>query len=84
MAAATENLVTERERPYLAYLLRLWQIQDKGKMGWRASLENAHTGERRGFAGLAELFAFLEGESGQVAQDQHAPNMVEEGNDIDK
>jgi hypothetical protein len=65
VTSATENLVTERQRPYLAYLLRLWQIQDKGKIGWRASLENAHTGERRGFAGLAELFAFLENEAGK-------------------
>jgi hypothetical protein len=79
-----ENLVTERQRPYLAYLLRLWQIQDKGKIGWRASLENAHTGERQGFAGLAELFAFLQSESGQVVQDHYAPDMVEEGGDIDK
>jgi hypothetical protein len=59
-AAATENLVTERHRPYLAYLLRLWQIQDKGELGWRASLENAHTGEKLAFAHLDELVAFLQ------------------------
>ena len=59
VAAATENLVTERQRPYQAYLLRLWQIQDKGKIGWRASLENAHTGEKLAFAHLDELVAFL-------------------------
>ena len=59
MAAAMENLVTERQRRYLAYLLRLWQIQDKGKIGWRASLENAHTGEKLAFAHLDELVAFL-------------------------
>jgi hypothetical protein len=51
--------VTERQRPYLAYLLRLWQIQDKGKIGWRASLENAHTGEKLAFAHLDELVGFL-------------------------
>jgi hypothetical protein len=54
-----ENLVTERQRPYLAYLLRLWQTQDKGEIGWRASLENAHTGEKLAFAHLDELVAFL-------------------------
>jgi len=59
VAAATENLVTERQRPYLAYLLRLWQIQDKGEIGWRASLENAHTGEKLAFAQLDELVDFL-------------------------
>ena len=58
-AAATENLVTERQRPYLAYLLRLWQIQDKEETGWRASLENAHTGEKLAFADLDQLIAFL-------------------------
>ena len=28
---------------------------------WRASVENAHTGERRAFANLAELFEFCIG-----------------------
>ena len=59
VAAAVENLVTERQRPYLAYLLRLWQTQDKGEIGWRASLENAHTGEKLAFAHLDGLIAFL-------------------------
>ena len=59
-----ENLVTERQRPYLAYLLRLWQIQDKGEIGWRASLENAHTGEKLAFAHLDELVAFLRQRAG--------------------
>jgi hypothetical protein len=58
-ACAAENLVTERQRPYLAYLLRLWQIQDKAKTGWRASLENVHTGEKLAFAHLDQLVAFL-------------------------
>ena len=51
--------VTEQRRGYAAYLLRLWRVKDKGKTHWRASLENAHTGERKGFAGLDALFAFL-------------------------
>jgi len=34
-------------------------VKDKGKTGWQASLENAHTGERIGFASLDALFAFL-------------------------
>jgi len=69
---------------YLAYLLRLWQVREMGQIGWRASLENAHTGELRGFAGLAELFTFLENESGHVVQGQHEPNTGEKGGDIDK
>ena len=46
-----------------SYLLRLWQAEQEGTWVWRASLENAHTGERRGFAGLAEMYAFLEQET---------------------
>ena len=51
---------------YISYLLRLWRenddAQSRGRAkiaGWRASLENPHTGERRGFASLTELFEFL-------------------------
>lgn len=56
-------MVTERQR-YLAYMLRLWQV-DEDKMVWRASLENAHTGARQGFASLDALLEFLEDETGQ-------------------
>jgi hypothetical protein len=63
-AAATEGLVTRRKRPYLAYLLRLWQVQDKGHIDWRASVENAHTGERVGFVDMDGLIAFLREQTG--------------------
>lgn len=56
-------MVTKRQR-YLAYMLRLWQVGEDAKV-WRASLENAHTGARQGFAGLDTLFVFLEEETGQ-------------------
>ena len=52
-----------RRRLYVSYLLRLWQTQHKGALVWRASLESANTGERWGFASLAELYTFLEEES---------------------
>jgi hypothetical protein len=63
-----------REQPdYLSYLLRLWRVtgDDKTNQGdeashctgetvtWRASLESALTGERKGFASLDDLFDFL-------------------------
>jgi hypothetical protein len=51
--------MTTEPRRYLAYLLRLWQAGDVGDSTWRASLESPHTGERRGFASLDLLFAFL-------------------------
>jgi hypothetical protein len=48
----------EKQPAYHSYLLRLWQ-EDKQSRSWRMSLENAHTGERRGFASLEALFDFL-------------------------
>jgi hypothetical protein len=41
---------------YRAYLLRCW----REATGWRFSLEDPHTGARRGFAGPEALLAFLE------------------------
>jgi hypothetical protein len=41
---------------YHAFLLRLWpELPD----GWRATLEDARTGQRLGFASLEQLFAHL-------------------------
>jgi hypothetical protein len=42
---------------YHSYLLRLWQ--ETPYAPWRASLQNASTGERRGFSDLESLFTFL-------------------------
>ena len=53
--------MTEERRRYRAYLLRLWWAGHDGEAGWRASLEEPHTGTRYGFATLAQLFDFLEG-----------------------
>jgi len=44
---------------YLSFLLRLWLIKQNGKDIWRASLEDLHTGEQRGFASPDLRFAFL-------------------------
>jgi hypothetical protein len=52
-----------KERPYLSYLLRLWRTGTGETWTWRASLEDARTGERQGFASLNLLFAFLENET---------------------
>jgi hypothetical protein len=59
-----EKLVRNRKRRYLAYLLRLWQVRNKEHIGWRASVEDAHTGEKVGFAHLDELVAFLRERTG--------------------
>ena len=51
-------------RRYRAYLLRLWLAEgDDGRPVWRAALEDARSGERRGFADLVRLCAFLEAQT---------------------
>ncbi|NIO70636.1 MAG: hypothetical protein GTN71_16795, partial [Anaerolineae bacterium] len=69
----------KEQSDYLSYLLRLWRVSDEEKAVWRASLESPHTGERRGFAKLADLFTFLEKETGHAARGQTAPNADEKG-----
>ncbi|MBN1220133.1 MAG: hypothetical protein JXM69_14490 [Anaerolineae bacterium] len=60
---------------YLAYMLRLWQAgQSENGPVWRAAIESPHTGERRVFAGLPELFAFLLEKSEQKGTDLHLNN----------
>ena len=55
-----------REQPdYLSYLLRLWRVGEE-EATWRASLESSHTGERKGFASLDDLFGFLREQTGVV------------------
>jgi hypothetical protein len=63
------------KRQYRVFLLRLWQADgDDGTQIWRATLEDARTGERRGFADLARLFAFLEEQVGHRSEhDAHPP-----------
>ena len=62
-------------RRYRVYLLRLWQVDGgDGQPVWRAALEDARTGERRGFADLARLYAFLEAQTASWAgRDAHPP-----------
>ncbi len=49
------------DRPtYLTFLLRLWRVDSTGQPVWRASLEDAHSGARRGFSDLPELQRFLQ------------------------
>jgi hypothetical protein len=51
--------VSEPERRYISYLLRLWQIERQGQLVWQASLEDSRTGERQGFGNVDALLAFL-------------------------
>jgi hypothetical protein len=47
------------QRQYMAFLVRLWHIDDHRPLVWRASVQDPHTGVRRSFADLESLFAFL-------------------------
>ena len=51
--------MSARRLGYVAFLLRLWQARDAEGLGWRASLQDVRSGERRGFASLEGLFKFL-------------------------
>jgi hypothetical protein len=62
--------MAEPNRPYLAYLLRLWQANTQQGPVWRASVESPHTAERQAFADLAQLFTFLERRAGEEEDKQ--------------
>lgn len=51
--------MSEEHPEYLAYLLRMWRVQEDGGSHWRASLERPADGERCGFASLEATFDFL-------------------------
>lgn len=55
---------------YRAYLLRLWDANSRGRPDWHASVEDTHTGERRGFADLEQLSAFLAEQIGRDSPDE--------------
>lgn len=57
---------------YHAFLLRLWRVDGGGRAAWRASLEDAHSGERHGFSDLPALQSFL-----QAQLEAHAPERAE-------
>ncbi|MCL4489180.1 MAG: hypothetical protein M1570_13770 [Chloroflexi bacterium] len=52
--------MAKQPHPYWAFMLRLWQVRSGSAVAWRASLEDPHTGERKGFADLESLLAFLQ------------------------
>ena len=59
-----ETVMSGENRKYLAYMLRLWQIEHDGKLAWRASIESPYTGERRGFSDMERLFLVLQKKTG--------------------
>jgi hypothetical protein len=82
--------MNKRRPEYLAYLLRLWRENDNEgaydveTAAWRASLERPQTGERQGFASLADLLAFLEKETKSCSPDSAPERGKEVTNSTDR
>ena len=75
---AEGNHVSEDQQRYLSYLLRLWQVESKGQLVWRASLEDSRTGERQGFASIDALLAFLREQTDVATDSLENKNTVRE------
>ena len=45
---------------YYSYLLRVWLVGDGDQPHWRTSLEDTHTGERKGFTSITALCEYLQ------------------------
>jgi hypothetical protein len=54
---------THARSPRLVYLVRCWPVETENGPVWRATVEDPHNAERRNFADLDALFAFLERET---------------------
>lgn len=53
---------------YHAYLLRFWRESELSS--WRASLQDARTGQTLGFASMDELYQFLDERAPREAKGQ--------------
>lgn len=59
---------------YVSYLLRMWSVEEEGKLVWRSSLEHPRTGKKISFASLPYLFEFLEKGGGMEEENSSPPN----------
>jgi hypothetical protein len=60
---------TERDiqTGYTSYLLRLWPVQNAGRVVWRASLESTRTADQHRFATVEQLVTFLHQQTSAAA-----------------
>lgn len=66
-----------KEQPgYISYLLRIWR-SNGDETAWRASLQNPHTGERIGFAGIDELCIFLRQQIGALSSSEDSAELMQ-------
>jgi hypothetical protein len=59
-------MAAKQESNYLAFLVRL--RRDNESAPWRVTIEDPHSGEKRGFAGLAEFMAYLAAVTGTAPE----------------
>lgn len=50
---------TGKKNRRIAFLLRMWCVDETGRSDWQASLEMPGTGKRIGFASLEQLIMYL-------------------------
>ena len=55
-------MMSDRQPRRRSFLLRLWRAGNGDTPEWRFALEDVQTRERRGFADLVSLVAYLEAE----------------------
>ncbi len=67
----------DRPPRYRSYLLTVWEERSSNPNApptWRFSLEEARTGQRRGYAGLEALVAALEQELADYRAEEQGPS----------
>jgi len=64
---------------YRSYLIRLWRSENDALPVWHASTEDTMTGERRNFAGIKQLFCFLEQQTHESQADNTLTQSVPDG-----
>ena len=62
--------MADKQHHYRAFLLRLWQERSEGLWVWRASLEDPHSHERKGFPDLERLYTYLKGQTDEDATEE--------------
>ena len=68
--------MAREQRDYASFLLRLWRSQEGGRSAWRVSLDSTETGERKNFATLRALLAFLNSQFGDGGPDHETSNLI--------
>ena len=58
---------------YLAYLLRMWRVEEDGGVRWRASLEQPSDGEQFVFGSLEAAFDFLQEQTSERREGSPSP-----------